>query len=324
MLHSKEEIEDREKCNRYQENWRKWRKDLYENGWVVIPNVVVKERVQYYRDQFWDWLEGLSPKLNRNDPTTWINENWPGNFNGILTGYSFGHNQFVWDIRQEDALISIFKEIYQTSDLLVSFDGGNVSRPLPTKRDPWWHVDQSNDTPYFRCIQGFLNLEDCGEHDGGLVVYTGSHNYFDKYFKESGERCQYDDYYNFEQDPRTIEQFKNCKEVKVCLNAGDVCLWDSRTIHWAVNPSSQEGSGKCRMVVYTSYQPRSWASQMSLSIKQQAFQKKQMTTHWASENISLTDPSFVDDGDTKYALSENYTSKELPKLSETGKKLAGF
>lgn len=85
---------------------------------------------------------------------------------------------FTWGVRSESGVIEVFEKLFGTEDLLVSFDAVNVS--LPNRRDlppvkPWPHQDQDPLRPGFRCIQGFVNLNPCGDNDGGLMVLKGGH-----------------------------------------------------------------------------------------------------------------------------------------------------
>ncbi|BGP63315.1 hypothetical protein NBRC10512v2_004655 [Rhodotorula toruloides] len=85
---------------------------------------------------------------------------------------------FTWGVRSEPGVIGVFEKLFNTEDLLASFDAVNVS--LPNRRDlppvkPWAHQDQDPLRPGFRCIQGFVNLNPCGDNDGGLMVLKGGH-----------------------------------------------------------------------------------------------------------------------------------------------------
>eukprot|EP01132_Coremiostelium_polycephalum_P002385 gene2385-2947_t len=217
--------------------------------------------------------------------------------------------------------------IYGTDKLLVSFDGGNLSRPSTTigRHKDWAHFDQGHKKMGFRCVQGFLNLEHCQEHDGGLIVYEGSHLKHESFFKGTGIETQ-GDWHKFDNDPREEfpDYFKDCKKVKVCCNIGDVVLWDSRTIHFAAIPDANKGATKCRMVVYTSYQPRSLATEANLKAKQKAFQNKRMTSHWAAETIKLFPKNPRTYGNQSLIDNFKFDSTTLPVLNDKQKKLAGL
>ncbi|KYR02712.1 hypothetical protein DLAC_00175 [Tieghemostelium lacteum] len=308
-------------CNTYKEEWSGWRKHLYEHGWAIVPKVVTAECAEQYRQRFWDWLEGFNTGLKRNVPSTHKSENWPGNIHGIFQNYGFGHNQFVWDIRCEPAIINVFKEIYGTDQLLVSFDGGNMSRPTNIESKPWPHFDQAHDKFGFHCIQGFLNLEQCGDHDGGLIVYQDSHKQHQPYFEETGE-VSTNDWYKFDVDPNTLKHFKQCKKIKVNCQPGDVVLWDSRTIHYACPPQKHK-SDVNRTVVYVSYQPAYLALPSDIASKQNAFYNNRMTSHWAA-SVRLFPKTPRTYGNEDLVLKFPISEVNNAVLTDVGRKLAGL
>jgi len=269
MQNTEEEYNLEKSCNTFDENWPDWRKHLYERGWAVIPNTITRERAEYYRQRFWDWVELHRPGTKRNDPKTWTQHTLGADmFHGIIHA-NIAHEQFIWDIRCEDSVIEIFRQIYNTDKLLASFDGGNISRPLRESEmsRSWAHFDQGHDKMGFQCIQGLMNLEECGEYDGGLIVLQDSHKLHDKYFIETKETSS-KDWYKFSGEPQQeIPMFSKCKKIKVCCNPGDFVVWDSRTIHWAASPNKSRGHGRCRMVTYVSMQPACIATTETIAKK---------------------------------------------------------
>ncbi|EFA76484.1 hypothetical protein PPL_10250 [Heterostelium album PN500] len=282
-------------CNTLKDDWPQWRKDLYHKGWAVVPNVVPTDRCATYSSAFWDWMENFNTGVKRDDSSTWVNSNWPGNIHGIFQHYAFGQNQFVWDIRVEQPIIDVFTKIYNTDKL-----GSNKFG--------------------FRCVQGFLNLNHCQDNDGGLIVYEGSHLVHDKYFRETGIDSK-GDWWKFDDDPIKLSYFKDCKKVKVNCNIGDIVLWDSRTIHYACAPTTPE---RCRMVVYVSYQPASLISDSDLKKKVKCFKEKRMTSHWASENIKMFPKNPRTYGNNAIIDRFKYDEKKLPVLTNRAKQLAGL
>ncbi|EGC36280.1 hypothetical protein DICPUDRAFT_94354 [Dictyostelium purpureum] len=316
--------EIRKKCNVPKEDWPEWRKHLYDHGWAIVKNVIPKEKCEEYSSRFWDWVEGFNSGVKRNKPSTWTSDNWPGHIHGIFQGYAIGQTQFVWDVRSEEEIIKIFEMIYQDKELLVSFDGANLSRPtIESRASMWAHFDQGSQKNDFRCIQGFLNLQPCQEFDGGLIVYEDSHLQHDAFFKESGAVSD-GDWYKFQEDPQPLKWFKNCKKIKVCCDPGDFVLWDSRTIHYACPPIKHKGTGNCREVVYVSCQPASLANERVIGQKQKAFYSKRMTSHWASENIKLFARTPRSYGDTEREQRFQFDETTLPVLNERARKLAGL
>ena len=60
-------------------------------------------------------------------------------------GYSAPHESMAWEARTEPKVVEIFEKLWDTKELLCSFDGLNVS--LPRRKDvrwsPWPHCDQN-------------------------------------------------------------------------------------------------------------------------------------------------------------------------------------
>lgn len=89
--------------------------------------------------------------------------------------------------RTEPGVRGAFEKVYDTEDLIVSFDVMNIS--FPNRKDlapnkPWAHQDQDPDTTGFRCLQGLVNLLPCGDNDGGLIIMPGAHLISDEFHKE--------------------------------------------------------------------------------------------------------------------------------------------
>ncbi|BGP09062.1 hypothetical protein JCM10049v2_004917 [Rhodotorula toruloides] len=133
----------------------------------------------YFSEKIHPWLEDFGLGYKRDDPSTIKEECLPIiHQKGLLQAYGFPHESFTWGVRSEPGVIGVFEKLFNTEDLLASFDAVNVS--LPNRRDlppvkPWAHQDQDPLRPGFRCIQGFVNLNPCGDNDGGLMVLKGGH-----------------------------------------------------------------------------------------------------------------------------------------------------
>ncbi|GFZ48378.1 hypothetical protein JCM24511_06126 [Saitozyma sp. JCM 24511] len=121
-------------------------RDLEENGYTVVRGVLTPERAEDYRQRAYDWLEKMGPNFKRNDRNTWHVKNLPPHEKGGMYQLAgIGHEQFLWDLRCEQAVIDVFATIWGTDELLVSFDGVNLALPLPEDQyhhrgKPWPHV----------------------------------------------------------------------------------------------------------------------------------------------------------------------------------------
>jgi len=131
-----------------------------------------------------------------------------------------------------------------------------------------------------------------GPDDGGLVVLAGSHKQHKKHFDMIGgfranqDQGAAENGYDFSNEDADWYRSQGCKEVKIEANAGDLILWDSRTIHWNASPVGAQ----IRHISYVCYCPRSLASEEELQRKLEVFQQRKGTTHWpvSAVGISLT------------------------------------
>lgn len=106
---------------------------------------------------------------------------------------------------------------------------------------------------------------------------------------------------------------------KVCMEPGDLVIWDSRTPHYNLSPTS---TTQPRFAVYTCYMPVSDVSQEDLQRKKKAFEECQATTHWPNAahvgHMPLYRNGELDPWDFDVPKSGR------PKLSERGFRLTGI
>jgi hypothetical protein len=202
----------------------------------------------------------------------------------MILGYGAAHEKFVWDIRQEPGVVEPFKRVYDTDDLIVSFDSVNASFPnradLPPNK-PWPHQDQDPETHEFRVLQGLVNLLPNGDSDGGLIVCKGAHQLsreFHAEFKNEPNKiwAWTREWYGFTQEGLAWLEAKGCPWVKINAEPGDLILWDSRTPHYNLSPTGS----RPRFCAYTCYMPVTDATQEQLAQKKKAFDECLPTTHW--------------------------------------------
>lgn len=95
-----------------------------------------------------------------------------------------------------------------------------------------------------QCVQGVLNFAPNGPQDGGLLVVKGSTKLMPEFFKtHSGEIGREtwgpSDWFGFDESEVKWFEERGCEILKVNAEAGDLILWDSRTMHFNCVPSSQ-------------------------------------------------------------------------------------
>jgi len=279
--------------------------DFARNGYAIIKSAISPERAQYYRDQQLSWLEGFKLGFDRNDKSTWNNERVPVNMkHGMYGCHSIAHEKFMWKARLEPGVIAPFAELWGTDELLVSFDGMNVTPPSTVNPDvqiaPWPHTDQRGVDREFLCAQGILNTGPGGPNDGGLIVVAGSSALWDEFWDSERGKAKLaakrppnvrlpTHVAIFAPDDVAWFAERGCKPMKLELKPGDLVLWDSRTIHYNCAPAGED----LRSAMYICYGPAAKSSAEDLEIKKTCFETHQGTTHWPHMHIEAGrgDPS---------------------------------
>lgn len=237
------------------------------HGYVVIANVASTQEVSDAKDNFWKFWEANTDfdgrGIKRNDCRTW--NKWIGQPDtGILfTSGGATHSDFNWNTRLLPGVRKTFAKLWGDNDLLVSFDGANAFRPW--KLNPswitgggWYHVDQNSLIGPSRqgkvCVQGLITYYDVTPDSGGFCAIPGSHRLHDSVCARApGAKHMMDFVPLSETDPvldaghRNLgvgqcEPTANLSEedkllsqvgqpIMVGAKAGDLIIWDSRTVH---------------------------------------------------------------------------------------------
>ena len=87
---------------------------LNEHGWVVIPNILSQEKINKSKEfvkEFQNGIENYDKVHNSIDP------------HGIHKYHNAGHTRMAWLIRTDENVQKVFKDVWNTDELIVSFDG---------------------------------------------------------------------------------------------------------------------------------------------------------------------------------------------------------
>jgi hypothetical protein len=102
---------------------------LAEHGYAVVASVASEEDIRAAKESFWNF-QCSDPGISRHDPATWEGPGWVGSADsGICSGKGFNHSDFMWNARLLPKVKQAFGLIWETDELIVSFDAGNVFRP---------------------------------------------------------------------------------------------------------------------------------------------------------------------------------------------------
>ena len=181
------------------------------------------------------------------------------------------HSALMWRIRSDKRIIAIFSKIWNTNDLITSFDGIGHRSP----NESWeldWHVDQDICEDKCVCVQGLLALSGSSAANGGTQFAIGTHFYHDKCMRILKQRPRKWQFVSLEQT--MLARFKKCQP---SLKPGDMLLWDSRIAHRVPRPRIAHTE---RTVAFLCMTPRQFATSSTLKRRRNAFEKGVSSTHW--------------------------------------------
>lgn len=214
---------------------------------------------------------------------------------GVISGSGVGQSEFLWNVRSNERVKKIFAHIWNTTQLLTSFDGCGIYRdwrynPSWKTQGGWNHVDQNPIKKQDRCcIQSLVSLTDQNEKTGGLIVYPKTHLNFTQL---STLTAKYNDFVKVPNTHPVMDPSKTRGKLVHC-QAGDLVLWDSRTVHCntpavAIEPRRDDQPvDLIRMVAYVSMSPPSFINGHTLEEFRE--KRKEMVennctlTHWSTE-----------------------------------------
>lgn len=139
------------------------------------------------------------------------------------------------------------------------------------------HVDQGRLLRGRQCIQGLVTLTDVTEETGGFCCIPGSHRFHDSLVDKHATS---DD--NYMKIPADAPCLQDSQILPRCL-AGDLLLWDSRTVHCSspalVRPSAPPDR-LLRMASYICMLPADRADEDVIKKRIEMYQCNVTGTHW--------------------------------------------
>ena len=268
-----------------------YQKDLIEKGYAIIPGVLNQSEIDNYTRDFTHWKKTISDDFHKKVSP-----------HGIFKYHEVGHQKFAWTIRLNKNVQNVFKKLWSTEELVVSFDGYcHIPKTWKNKDNIWTHCDQDGKIDDLECYQGFVSMTDNEERT--FVVYEGSHKIQYTYLKEHKEQKIKE--LNAKLEDGSISEVFHTKELKkikkntawnlidhaylreiedqkrvLKVKKGDMVIWDSRAFHQNQygKPESEE-----RLVQYISFLPKNGKGNTESMKKKRRkyFNEKRTTSHWA-------------------------------------------
>lgn len=153
----------------------------------------------------------------------------------------------------------------------------------------WYHVDQGVNMRGFQCVQGLVTLTDVTAATGGLCLIPGSFQHHEALMELTGEKN------NFVEIPASFPALLDKQILPLC-QAGDMILWDSRTIHCstpALEPPTTSPDELLRIAAYICMMPKHLAGNDVLQNRIQAYMRDMSLHHWPhiiTHQIDACDP----------------------------------
>ena len=267
---------------------------LEEDGYCVIPSIVDSEIIENCKINMWESLSKISSiwevpiSFENKDSYKGIYKLLPLH-SMLIQHYGLGHSQFVWDIRSNEKVADVFAKIWECNkgDLIVSMDAVSIHMPPEiTKRgwfrNEWFHTDQRFTINEKSCIQGLINLYDVNDGDATTKILKGSHKFHNEFYKEFKNDIKEPNKDWFKLNNEEHVKFftdKCCEKILVKAKAGDLVLWDSRTMHCGAEPLKNRKKENFRGVVYVCMTKRDRATKKNLEKRVKIFEAKRLTTH---------------------------------------------
>lgn len=304
---------------------------LEKYGVAVLPSLLNEKECQNINDGVVNFFEYITSEWENpfqfKNKKTWreLYKLYPMH-SMLYQHWKIGHSQYIWDVRQNLKVISVFAKIWdcKNEDLLVSFDGASFHLPPEEINRGWYnktwlHSDQSFTRNDKECIQSLITSLDVNDGDATFCFLEKSHKYH-KEFSVSYGITEKNDWYKLNDTEVNFFKNKGCEMHKIKCPAGSMILWDSRTIHCGVEALKRRKKSNFRSVVYVCMTPRKLCSDKNLEKRIKAFEEMRMTTHWPHK------PKLFPITPRTYGKGDIPKVKEIPKpvLSERGKKLVGY
>lgn len=278
---------------------------LRSKGYAIV-RVCTPERAERLQMGVWTDLESLGTGIDRNDPSSWTNANWPQTTHGLLQNQGWGLMPGTCKARLKTWRVwnTLFGE-----RTISSFDAVSVARPASQERtmraemkhmlesgeetllSSWLHTDQAKGKPQcMEHVQGAFALTDLGaaEQRTQLVVPRDEtiQSFRDRFlaaFPPPSAPMKGFDAEREEWIKHTPEERRwlldNGEVITPTLQAGEMLLWDSGVPHASMPGPLTEGGRRTRMSVFVSSLPLSLIDSADLKVRREMLESGDTSGH---------------------------------------------
>lgn len=277
---------------------------LLQFGVCIVPQRVNEDMcAKTFNEMIWEFEKRNSSFIFDNLKTWNSLEAFAPESNMIYRHWGFGQSQYVHDLRSDSCIIDCFESVWETRELICSFDAIALHVPGELCNRDYFHkhdryiFKQSPLNRGMQCIEGFVSLFDICDGDATMSFYLKSHQFFERYSQDlisdftnrTGKTSKEDIQKAFTSNITVVEDLdffnkRGCTEFRVQCPSGSVILWDSRTLHQASQPLVGRENPNILAGAYVCMVPVSRISEYAYSKK--IFIKRSLE---AVENLRTTD-----------------------------------
>ena len=279
---------------------------LRDYGVAVITEVFTDEYCNELMTNTINAMKIISPELQTDTISglkrTWVDQNlMPQTRAGLFQrGYSF----LSWPVRSDPKVIGLFHDAYSrlrghpVTETVTSLDGINIRPPIAPftgANDPdWAHLDQTESTNKFECIQGQAVLTNT---TAGFRCSPKSHLVFNEILAAHNKTGLRGNWFKFSPSMyRSME--KKVKDaggewqVPIIAPRGSIIFWLSSTVHSAkladrssalTAIKSEDPWDQWRGVFYVCHRPKAEATSRHLADLSTAYFQNRTTNHWGTK-----------------------------------------
>lgn len=231
--------------------------------------------------------------------------------------------QAAWTVRQHASVVSVFEQLWQTPDLIVSSEGWlyepasttNEGASKPKSISPHISIASGRLAAGEVCINGMVAAAPTSR----WCVLTGSHKHMVSCLAQARVNTGTNDWHTLTNAELTwLREQEGVKECRVHMPAGSMLLYLSHAACWLTPPTTATDATDAATLkavpttclVPVCFAPRQWASANDLRARRVLFAKGATTNAWPLFRTRI--------------YSTALSGAHFPKLTALGARLAGF